>query len=550
MVKGIPAGWGMCSHTTTLNSNPWALVCWKDIIAVGLQSGYIILLNGIIGSQRASLSGHISGVNSLAFSSDGVFLVSGSDDCTVKLWDIQTGGVTKTFYGHTDWVLSVSISVDCAIIASASLDKTIHLWNIQTREQHCVIEQHEWVYHVCFSPTDLQHLISISSGKVWQWDINGQKTSYTFDGSHFAFSSDGTQFVSCQGAAIMVRNYDSGTIIAQFHIANGKPSCCCFSPDGRLVAVADGSTIYIWEITGSNPQIVETLVRHTSYITSLTFSSPSSLISSSCDQSIKFWQIETLQTGLAVTNPGSTSLALAPIKSITMQAGGSAIISSNSEGVIQIWDTSTGQCKAFFQTPAKGHHDSDVQLVNNKLIFVWQLDKKIHIWDVEKGELLQTIDAPWSDVDDIKISGDGSKVFCLHWVSIQAWSIWTGEDMGEVELEFSDLQRSLTVNGSRVWVHSPLVEPQGWDFGISGAFPVQLPDTFSLYLNDTKLWDTSLSRIKDAITGKAVFQFGGRFAKPIDVQWGGWYLVAHYESGEMLILDFKLSSDLQLMHSF
>jgi WD40 repeat protein len=54
----------------------------------------------------------------LAFSSDGTSLVSGSDDCTVKLWDVQTGGTVKTFFGHTELVLSVSISADYTIIAS------------------------------------------------------------------------------------------------------------------------------------------------------------------------------------------------------------------------------------------------------------------------------------------------------------------------------------------------------------------------------------------------------------------------------------------------
>ena len=63
----------------------------------------------------------------VVFSSDGTSLVSGSDDAIVKLWDIQTGGVVKTFFGHTQLVLSVSISADHTAIASGSYDQTIHL---------------------------------------------------------------------------------------------------------------------------------------------------------------------------------------------------------------------------------------------------------------------------------------------------------------------------------------------------------------------------------------------------------------------------------------
>ena len=60
----------------------------------------------------------------------------------------------------------------------------------------------------------------------------------------------------------------------------------------------------------------------------------------------------------------------------------------------------------------------------------------------------------------------------------------------------------------------------------------------SLHLNGTKLWDIYQSRIKDTVTGNVVFQLSGRFAKPIDLQWDGQYLVAGYESGEVLIVDF------------
>jgi WD40 repeat protein len=102
--------------------------------------GDIIILDAITGSQMAVLSGH-TWVNCLTFSSDGKSLVSGSDDKTVKLWDMQTGGVVKTFHGHTQWVWSVSISADHTRIASGSGDHTICLWDIQTGECLCTIQQ-------------------------------------------------------------------------------------------------------------------------------------------------------------------------------------------------------------------------------------------------------------------------------------------------------------------------------------------------------------------------------------------------------------------------
>ena len=140
----------------------------------------------------------------LTFSLDGTLLISGSDDETVKIWDVQTGGVINTFHGHRNSVLSVSISIDSTMIASVSRDETIHLWNIQTRECCQIIEQQAQVEHVIFSPTDPQYLMSLSDEKVWQWDINGHQIRPPYGNSFVASSSDSTQPISCQGGAVVV----------------------------------------------------------------------------------------------------------------------------------------------------------------------------------------------------------------------------------------------------------------------------------------------------------------------------------------------------------
>ena len=540
MVKVVrgPPEWGACSRTAVFDPKPLRLACWKDTIAVGLYSKDIIILDGITGCQTAMLSGHTNLVNSIAFSSDGTLLVSGSHDTTVKLWDMQTGGVIKTFHGHTACVWSVSISANCTTIASGSGDWTICLWDIQTGECHCVIKQQDWVGWVGFSPIDPQHLISVCGSKVWQWNTDGHQINPTYEGYFVAFSPDGTQFASCYEKAVTVRNTNTGEIVVGFHVDSSDIGYCCFSPDSRLVAVGVDSAVYVWDITGSDPHIIETLFGHQYAISDLKFSSPSFLISSSHDKSIKFWQIGTLPMNPAATVQKSVLLNSAPIMSITLQAEDGIAISRDSDGMVKTWDISTGLCKASFQTPAGAYNESDIRLIDGRLILVWWVDEKIHIWDVERGELLQMMDAPWHVVNDVGISVDGSKVFYLLCESIQVLSIWTGEVVGKVEFEFSVHTRSLTVDGSRVWVHHPLQEPQGWDFAVPGS-PIQLSNSSSPHLKDDKLWDTRLHRINDAVTGKVVFQLSGRFAQPIDSQWDGQYLAAGYDYGEVLILDFN-----------
>jgi len=505
-----------------------------------------MILNAITGSQKAILSGHLNQVNCLTFSSDGKSLVSGSSDKTVKLWDVQTGGIVKTFHGHIHSISSVSISADCTMIASGSFDKTIRLWDIQTEECLCIIEQQGSIDSVSFSPTDPQHIISISSNKVWKWDVNGHQIPPTYTGAYIAFSPDSTQFALCNQNVVTVQSSDSEEIMAEFYVTNNSTRYCCFSPDSKLVAAAANNTAYVWDVTSPDPHLVETFV-HTAEITALVFSSPSSLISVSMDSSLKFWKIGTLSTDL-----GSTLFTPPPIRSVSLQARAGIAISSDAEGMVKTWDISTGLCKASFQTPADRYSRRDVQLIDGRLITVWYSNDKIHIWDISNGEFLQTVNAPLSGLWGLRISGDGSKVFCLTNESIQAWSIYTGELVGELKLELKGYLclDSLQMDGSRIWIQIEDLSIQGWDFGISGSPPIQLFNVSItrplLDLIGGAFWVKNPFQIKDTVTGKEVFQLSGRYSDPRGIRWDGQYLVAGYRSGEVLIFDFCHVSSVEI----
>jgi len=548
VVKGVSAAWGKCFRTVWFNNYPRCLICWKDIIAVGLHSGSIVILNAITGIQVAILSGHTHYVRSLVFLPDGASLVSGSRDSTIKLWDMQTGGVVKTFQGHTHMVASVSISADCTTIASGSYDKTIRLWDIQTGECQYIIGQNSFVDYVCFSPLDPKHLMSTSGNKVCQWGIGGQQITPEYDGSYITFSSDGTLFAVCNESAVEVQSSASKGTVARFHTAKEEIQCCCFSPDNRVVVIAAGSIVYVWDITGSDPHLLETFIGHTYIIVSLVFSSPSSLISASVDHSVKFWQIDALPTDPVLDDQKSIPLASASVKSVTLQAKDGIAISNHSDGMVKIWDVSMGLCKASFQAPIRDPHQIDTRVTDGMLISVWCTDEKICVWDTEKGELLRTLDVPWCGIMDLRISGDGSKVFCLHGPlycpNIQAQSIWTRGIVREVELGFFPSTDLLTIDDQRVWVHSPPPgdEIMGWDFGILGSSPVKLVDTSQNrphldFSGGIRSWRKFLPGIQDTVTKRGVFQLPERLARCSDAQWDGQYLVVGYDSGEVLILE-------------
>jgi hypothetical protein len=75
-----------------------------------------------------TLGGHRGGVNCVAFSNDGEWLASGSDDKTVKVWRTSDGTLVRTLEGHSNTVWSVAFSNDGEWLASGSADNTVKVW--------------------------------------------------------------------------------------------------------------------------------------------------------------------------------------------------------------------------------------------------------------------------------------------------------------------------------------------------------------------------------------------------------------------------------------
>ena len=77
--------------------------------------------------------GHDREVVSVSWSPDGTRLASGSDDKTVRIWEVATGKELSQLRGHSAVVRSVCFSSDGKQLTSGSDDKTVRNWDLATR---------------------------------------------------------------------------------------------------------------------------------------------------------------------------------------------------------------------------------------------------------------------------------------------------------------------------------------------------------------------------------------------------------------------------------
>lgn len=378
-------------------------------------------------TTHLSIPAHDRAVMALAFSPDERILASGSWDCTVKLWDMQSGALVSILEGHSDYVQSVAYSPDGRLLASGSDDQTLRIWEIASGACRRTIHAHtDNTYGVAWSP-DGKWIASCGfDRKIHIWDVASGLCIKTLVGhtqpmTKVTFSPDGRMLASGSfDHTVRIWDVASGECIQVFAEHSSTVVAVAWSPDGRTIASSsfDG-TIRLWRLDRSTSQRV--LFGHGATVYSIAFTAGGTmLLSGSDDQTIRVWDVA---NGWSVRVLKVYGLFFF---SVVWSPDGTALLSANSDATLTIWDAASGSVRSTL----RGHIHAVYAVAwspDGRWVASGGFGRTVHIWDTATEVCVRTIQAHSDLIYRLAWSPDG------HWLAstgrdqtVRIWDVNTG----------------------------------------------------------------------------------------------------------------------------
>lgn len=298
-------------------------------------------------------TGRMIGVRFLSFSADGQQLITGgiggeqpnangSYEGTIKRWNPETGVLLPSVPGVFDESTFVAVSPDRKTLVTWSRDGSLKLRELETGK---VLRTFSWQREpeLVRISRDGQLLVASSSDMIKVWNLSNGKLIQTFKArngdylSKVALSPDGQTMVTT-GLEKTIKLWDVGTgkLLRSFSSGHQYPlHSFAFSPDGKTLASGSvDNTIKLWDWRSG--KLLKTLSGQSEAIISLVFSPDGQVLASAnAYNSVKLWN---LKTGKLIRTLSEGKVADSASEALpTFSPDGRMLASGTYDGKIEVW---------------------------------------------------------------------------------------------------------------------------------------------------------------------------------------------------------------------
>lgn len=404
------------------------LIVWM-LFGVGVMAG------GAQTPPRASLMlqlGHAFIINSVAYSPDGRYVLTGSADKTAQLWDASTGLELRSFEGHSEAVRSVAYSPDGRTVLTGSWDHTARIWEATTGRLVLQIVTPSAVESVAFSGDGREVVTGNRDNVARLWDTATGRQLQQYAGQagqidSVAFSPDGqTLLTGSWDKTARLWNTTSGAETRRFDCRSVPVMAVAFSPNGRtaLTGCNDGMT-RLWDVS-SGKELLRFGSR--SSITAASFSPDGrSVLTSSNDGVVRLWDALTGSQVREFSNQRLTT------SSVAFSPGGQTFVSGGWDHVAHLWELSSGRELRRFE----GHSDRVIPVAfapDGQYLLTGTLGGPAQLWDLASGKASLRLVGHTRQINSVAFSPDSRYALTgSDDASARLWNLNNGAELRRVD---------------------------------------------------------------------------------------------------------------------